>query len=166
MVRLRMMFAVAMGAAVLVVGCGSDEDVSSTPNSASSSAEGSSSFSDKAEFLKRATAICVREREKGFTKVAAYQKEHESEGLSQDALLRKATKVALVQIVEAELAALRALGAPPEDDGEFEAILDAVQKALGEAKQKKTKTGTEVAELLGGADRELREYGLAQCEKE
>jgi hypothetical protein len=162
MARLRMTLAVVMGTAVLAMGCGRSGDSNSSPHSA----EGDSSLPSKAEFVKQASAICLREREGGFARVAVYRKEHSSEGLSGDALLRKATKVALVQIVEAELAALRALDAPAGDEKRFEAILDAVQKAVDETKKRKMKTGTEVAELLGGADRQLRAYGLGQCEKE
>lgn len=182
------MAAVALCFATFSAGCGGGGGSSSEAttgagegggSTASSQAESTAaeateegpSGSGSEGFLEEATAVCEHERENGFAKVAEYQQkvqaEAKSQGLSHDELLRKATRMALIGIVEAELKALRTLEPPPSDNGEFEAMLAAVQKAVNEAKAHETAhtTGTETAEYLGSADKQIRAYGLPRCIK-
>lgn len=151
-----------VAAALIAAGCGGGDE--SEP--ASGSAVNSTQLNSK-EFVKRANAICMRERADSFNQVAAYTREHRSEGLSEDALLKAATKAVLTQTVEDELAALRALEPSAPELSEFEAILAELRLAVEKVKREegKSRTARDVTRDLGAADERLEALGLRRCRK-
>lgn len=169
---------VAAAAAVLILaGCGEADDSSSATGSGGSTAssgseggsglggEAASSSLSKDEFVKKASSICERTRENGFARVAAFKRKYDAEGLPEALALRKATNSTLIAIVEDELNALLALGAPSGEEAEVEAIWTAVEKGVSEAKKAPGKTSNEIADHLAAGDDQLRAYGLETCVK-
>lgn len=157
--RLTTILTATAAAAMIAVGCGSDDDATS------GSAEGDSSSLSKETFVKRASAACSRPRESSLERVAAYQAQHRPDGLPKAELNRRAFRAGLLLTIEAEVAALRKLGAPAGDEEEIEAIITALQAALGEAKEGNRKSFDQVEDYFAGTDKMLQEYGLTGCMK-
>lgn len=179
--RLKTMCAVAIAiVAVTAVGCGGGSDSTSSSSSAgggtSSSAEGGSSSLSKEEFVKQANAACLEARENSFAKIAAYEQHHRSQGLPQPILTQNAVRAVLLSTIEAEIPALRALGAPAGEEEKVEAMLAAQQAALEKAQKLRNKhyslqaakgfqASVEIENDFGGPDKEFVAYGLTSCIK-
>jgi hypothetical protein len=154
------MLVAAIAIAAIVSGCGSDDD------STSSSAASDSSSLSKAEFVKQANAACLGEREDSLEELATYQQRHRSEGLPEAVLAENAFKAVTLSTIEAEIAALRALGLPTGDDGGVEAILALLQADLDKATKLRAKLSSdEVEGYFVNANKKLRGYGLSSCTK-
>jgi hypothetical protein len=149
--------AMAIAALVMMMGCGGGEE-------SSSAGDGSPTLS-KAAFIKRAGIVCYRARKGAFERVAAYSNKHRSEGLPEAVLTKKAIRAGLISTFDAELAALRKLGAPDGEGEEVEAILASLQTSLDEAKEWKKKSFDEVEDYFVDADKKLQDYGLTRCKK-
>lgn len=145
--------------AVIATGCGTS-DSSSTPGSATAEASSPS----KAAFIAKANAACLHEIEGSLERVVDYQQKHRLEGLPQPVLVRRAVRPVLLSTIAAEIADIDRLEPPAGDEEEIEAILAAQRRALAEAKAR-TKSLEDAEDYFVAADRMLREYGIAHCEK-
>jgi hypothetical protein len=167
-------FAIAM----LAAGCGGSDESSgggtpsttgstSTPSSSSESSGGGSltaSSLSKDEYIKQASEACEVERGDLLPKIAAYTKKHESENLPKAVLLAKMIKATLVPTVEAEIEAIRELGAPAGDEEKIERILEAQQAAADRLKKAKSLKSIEQAEEFFSQPTEmLHAYGFESC---
>lgn len=154
--RLNMTLAVliAMAAMTMAMGCGGGGGSTSTAGLS------------KAAFIKQANAACLKEREDSIERVNAYAKKHLSEGLPRGVLTRTAIVAVDLATVEREIADLRKLPPPAEDEEEIEAILAAQQRALEMAKRPQAKSSPKIAvRYFVGANKKLRAYGLTECVK-
>lgn len=118
----------------------------------------------KAEFVKRANAICEKGKKQSLAKMAAYVKnEKGGSGQPSPALLVKAVKAVFIPGVETQIEEIRALGAPPGDEETVEAFLASLEEgvAAGEA------SGGSAAAAFGQSFKRsaklAREYGLDGC---
>lgn len=162
-VRLRVVL-LAATIAVVAAGCGGGDSGDST--SASSSSEEGSGAPSRAVFIEQANEVCLEKREGTLEKVAAYQNAHRSDGLSRAALAKAAVRAALLSTIATEAAALQALQAPAGGEGEVEAILATLERELGEARREAHDNYDEVEDYFADSDREMREYGLVECQKQ
>lgn len=164
--RLGATMAVAMAIVLVAVGCGSSGGGEGDSASGSGSAEAVSSSPEQAEFVKQANAACLKEREDTLTQVGVYKNKYSSEGLSEEALTRKAIKTAILQTLEEEINALQELQPPEGDEEKVEAMLAAQQATFEEAKKQQAKLSTAAIEAsFADSDEDLRAYGLTSCTK-
>ncbi len=140
-------------AATLIVGLGA-----AGCGSSSSSSTTSTTALTKAEFLTKGNAICSRGNK---TLNAAQQKAFGNKKPSQ-AQLTTFVKTSFTPIVQGQIDAIRALGAPSGDEATVTKMLDSAQQGLNKVK-------SNPALLAGGPDsfanfRKLAHpYGLTAC---
>lgn len=162
----RSMFAVALAlvVAVVAVGCGgSDDDAGSAEFDDSSSAEPATSSMTKAQFVNQANRACGAERENLLARAQAYQEETDTfaeEGTPQFA---EATRRIFLSTFEAEVEAVRALGAPAGEKQRIEAVLTAQQEAIDDVAERGVETYAQIEAAFAEASELLREYGLRGC---
>lgn len=121
----RRVLILAVGAATLatVAGCGGD----SAEDQASGDDQTVTAPIAKAEFVRKATAIC-----EGLTERLLEETE-EREGEEQGGSKAEAVRTRLVPIVENEIDELRALGAPKGDEKQLDAIYASMEEVMQSA---------------------------------
>ena len=155
------MLTTIVAVATATIGCGGSE----TRTSASDSGGGGSTPASKAGFVKRASAICARDREGTLERVGAYQERHSSEGLSEAALRKESIISALSSTIQKEIADLNEVPLPRGEEKQVEAILSATRAALDNAKESKVKSPKKFDGYFVDVNQKLREYGLKECRK-
>jgi hypothetical protein len=157
--------AIALGAG----GCGGGSDSASGESTGATATGGGanqtvhSSSLSKAEFIKRADAICTREKTKGLEAMGAYVKESKgAAGQEKAALIGEAIQKVFLPSVQSQVDQIRALGAPEGDEQEVEAILVALEEAVEGASQG-TPSSAHFAQSFSNAGSLAREYGLSGC---
>lgn len=184
--RLIVFLTVLVGVPALAVGCGGDDDggdgaAAGAAGSAETAAGGDASddgLSDgagsaadsvttssltKAQFVKRANAICRQAIEKRLRAFEAYLREN-AEGKTAKQLLTDAVKESFMTGIEAESAKIAELGAPAGEEAEVEAILAAQQAAVDEVRAMETiPTAFAFEPAFGEATKLVKEYGIDAC---
>jgi hypothetical protein len=128
--------AATVAALLLAAGCGS-----SSNGSSSDEVTVQTGSLSKAEFAKKADAICKAARTEFLAKYTSFFKAHESEfgnAKEQKALLGELVETLLVPNIEGEVKQIGELGAPKAYAPEVASFLDALQKRLGEARDEPT----------------------------
>lgn len=157
-------------AGTIAAGCGGGE--ASSAQSGSPIARPSlirTSPLDKAAYRERINAECGRLRGSLMKKAAAYLGSqggvHGPLGSPrEEASNAKLGTSVIVPTVEAEMTALRRLGAPAGDEDKIESILAADQKGIDEVKSlKKTESIQDILDRFAMATQELEAYGLRAC---
>lgn len=141
------------GALVLLLalaGCGSSNSSSSSTTSAVPT-----TGITKADFVKRANAICVKGNAE--SKAAAAKLGANSEG--QIVTFVRSTEVPAVQ---AQIDAIRALGAPPGDAAKIAEMLKLAEHAVKEVKIQPTVISSGV-DVFAGFAHIAHPYGLTSC---
>lgn len=157
--RMTISLAAVVAIAAIAVGCGGGDSGSAT----SAGITVTTSSLDKAAFLKKANAACSKEREKLIPAIEAYFKKYAAK-LPENVLIASMAKAAMVPTVEAEIAAVRKLGAPAGDEDEIATILAAQQKAVDQVKTLKKAPSLEAVEgRFHRATKMYEAYGFASC---
>lgn len=160
--RLTTLLAAIAAIGIIAVGCGGDDEGSS-PASASGGSLPTSSL-DKEEFLKRANAACEKRQNKILAEMNAYVEKRGQVGVGGPQVFVPLVKQVIAPAFEAQLAAVRALGAPEGEEGELEAALAAQEAAIEELKkQKGTDSLDDFEKPFLGATQKLKAYGLTAC---
>jgi hypothetical protein len=141
----------ALALAAFAVGCGGSSEATTVPLS-------------KAQFIKRADAICWRARQR-FN--ALYQPFVKKYGLPEGkrrslAEYAEAVKTALAPSVEWEVKEIRALGAPRGESRTVDAILAAVESGL-EAVERHPGVQADPEKQFAESHKLARAYGLTIC---
>lgn len=151
-------FMVAVALVLLVVGCGGSDGGGDTQSSTIS----------KAQFIKRANAIC-KETKRELIDEALRPLDALPEGSPARRKLEfKLVTTVVAQKFEDEITAIEELGAPPGDEAKIKRILAAIEPAVEEAR---TEPETYVAgkdyrggkEHYGEAYRLAVDYGMKWC---
>jgi hypothetical protein len=138
-----------MAAAVAIVtGCGG---------------EGGGDRLDKAEFIEQAQAACEMEKESLFPGINAYVERNKRPGESPGELRARVFEAVQVPIIEAELAAVRELGAPEGATVGLEAFIEAEQRAIDVAVSADDPSRAEIERNFDAAARLARDYGIPRC---
>lgn len=130
-----------------------------------SSCGGGDATLSRAEFIKRADAICERADKTQAGEAAAYAKAHINaiQGLSRKAAVEKLVGAILGPSVLKEANEIETLGAPDGDEGKIKAFIAAIEEGVKKAEKN---PGT-VEDLSGGpfnhADNLASEYGFQKC---
>jgi hypothetical protein len=159
------LLAASIAIVAMIAGCGGDDSTASNSQSTSDAvvAVTTSSLS-KPEFIKKASAAC-REEKKGLVgEASAYLNKHSSTGLPNGTVIAHMAQAVLVPTIEAEMVAIRKLGAPAGDEEQVETMLGAQQKALDEvAELKEAKSLEAVLAKFADAAKQLEAYGFTAC---
>jgi hypothetical protein len=147
----------------LVLGCGGDDDTEPAASATEQISLETSSL-DRNEFLKRAIAICRREKAGRVAEVGDHMRELAAKGLPADIRNVRTVEAVMKPIVEAQIAGISQLGAPAGDEAELEAALSAQQEALDEVTQEDRIAVKEMYDHFADATRRLSAYGLAPCQ--
>ncbi|HEX5762984.1 MAG TPA: hypothetical protein VFY04_07670 [Solirubrobacterales bacterium] len=162
---------VALTFALGAAGCGDDDEGggTATANGAAAKDSGSASpandgvSSAKEEFIAAANRACAREWRRLVPRISAYNRRFGSaprEGTPAYTDLAEAT---FIPTFEAELDAVRALEAPPSEEGRVEALLADHQEAIGRAAEQEVESFDQLQRALAPTSRSLARYGLTRC---
>lgn len=154
-VRVFALLAGAMLSVLLVAGCGGDSDTGTT----------SAAPLPKAEFIKRADAICAQHLEETRTKFLAYGKSVAKAGetaAEREGHIAVVAETIVAPELRQEIADIRALGVPEGDQGKVEAILVAIEGGITKviAQPRRAVEGSGALEPAG---RLARAYGFQVC---
>jgi hypothetical protein len=150
MLRLLVLFACAVGAALIVAGCGSGGD----SNTASIT---------KAQFVKQADAACKKGEEQIQADFKAYIEGHKNLTNPTEDDFAEVVDTVLAPNVEQEVGEIRALGMPSGDEAKIEAILDSVEEGREEAEADPKNAIQTTPASLEKANKLAKEYGLKVC---
>lgn len=160
--RLTMAFVAMLAISVVIDGCGDSSDSGSTGSAATGSETITTSSLSKAQFIKQGNVVC--EKAHHPDKFEAAFRGFRSKGLSEREAAIEALKVAIVPITEAQIAAIRKMGAPAGDEEAIETALDAQQQAVDKFKTvEPAEAGENPLEYFAGATKQLEGYGLNAC---
>lgn len=142
-------------AGLVVAGCGSSSNSSSTETTAAIT---------KAEFVKQGNAVCVKGEKAQEAEINAYAKKH---GFNENQEPTKAQNVELVETVlapniQSQIDGVKALGAPSGEEQQVNSALELSQQTL-----EKIEASPELAfgkeNAFAAAGKQLHALGLKEC---
>lgn len=181
--------AALIAVAAILAGCGGDSSEetdrvtapdASTPTSTDSTSSDSTSDStaaepssnaapvqasslSKAQFVKQANAICQKTKFDLNKEGEAFVKQHAG-GAQREELFGDLARTIFLPAIEAEMAAIRELGAPKGEEEEVEAILSAQQAGIDEMRELAAAAAvTELESPFAEASKKFGAYGLSAC---
>ncbi len=137
----------ALGA-IAIVGCGGNDDTSTTTAAIS-----------KDDFITQGNQICA-EGNKAFNAAA---QEAFSGGKPTDAEMSKFVDETVVPTVQGQIDDLRALGVPAGDEDQVNAILDAAQSGVDALEADPTLFSSGSGDPFAEANKLANDYGLTEC---
>jgi hypothetical protein len=139
--------------ALLVAGCGGDDDATNTATTTAAPLT-------KAEFIRQADQICLS----GDSRIEAAADDLLAQGGEPPpSEVRRIARRIVVPGLEAEVQAIRALGAPAGDEAAVERILSATERGIAEIEADPESAIEGPTPGLRKAGRLAREYGSAEC---
>lgn len=143
----------ALAVAVVIVGCGGGGGGSSTATASIG----------KAEFVKKANAICAKDEKKMHTDFAVFSSEHNDNPTPSRGEYEEFINQVLEPNMTRQINEIRGLGTPAGDEGGAEEIIAAVEEGLQKAKERPEEVTTHNAEIFAKAIQLATAYGLAAC---
>lgn len=158
----------ALAIGISVAGCGDDSDSGAAGSASGGTSDGAvpaGGSLDKEEFVKRANAACLQQSKDYSAEVTQFIEGNAgAEGLTEQDVALAAIKAIVVPITEAQIAAIRRIGAPVGDEEEVEAALAAQEQAIADVMAAdEIKSSDELDQLVGDATERLESYGLRGC---
>jgi len=144
------LLAAAAVVALIVAGCGGSDS-------------GNASTISKAAFVKKADAICQKGTERMQRAFLSFLNEHKDLKRPSKSEYEKLVGSLLIPSVEREVKELRALGAPGEDEGTVNAIVNALEEGIETAENDPKAVTNNSDVIFGIASRLAGEYGLKAC---
>jgi hypothetical protein len=120
----------------------------------------------KAEFVKRADAVCAETGEQIASGVGSFVAGYdgkEPEGEARAAAEAELVETVMVPNKENEVEQLREIGAPQGDEDQVEAIADALEEGIDEAKKRPEEAVQGKSRSILEAEQLARDYGLKGC---
>jgi hypothetical protein len=121
----------------------------------------------KAEFVRKASAVCVNIKKQISSEFASYLKSQNGEAPKQGAALAAAEAEIVEKILapnrRQEAEELRELGVPSEDGGQAKAISDALEEDIEEAEKHPKMAIRNTATVFAKSNQLATEYGLKEC---
>ena len=150
-----------LAVALILVGCGGGDSDSTTSGSDSSTASLS-----KAEFIKKADAVCAAGGKRTQSEYAAYVEEKKLSSKKEPTPAQYAEVSDEIQVpaFKRQAEELRALGAPTGEEAKVTAILDALDAGIEKVEDANPKKALEsTSSLFAEADKLAIAYGLKVC---
>ncbi|HET8863445.1 MAG TPA: hypothetical protein VFM94_09370 [Solirubrobacterales bacterium] len=160
---LLLLSALILAVAAVFAGCGGSDDDSGDGGSSGGPTVTTSSLSQE-EYVKQASAACEKIRKPLLKEVNAYLVKNDSKKVKEGVLVANMSKAVLLPTIEAEIEAVRKLGAPDGDEEEIESILAAQEASVEEVKGvKEAATLEEIESHFIGASKMYQDYGFTAC---
>ena len=173
----------ALAIALILVGCGGNGGDSTTASDASTSSAASTtspgtdsttspsgdsttSSLSKAEFIKKADAICASGAKRTQSEYAAYVEEKKISGKKEPTPAQYAEVSEDIQVpaFKRQTEEIRALGAPAGEEDKVTALLDAVDAGIEKLEEADPKEALESSSsMFAEADKLAGAYGLKVC---
>ncbi len=162
------LFAGVLAIALILVGCGggSGGGDSTASGSTASSTDSSTASLSKAEFIKKADAICGVDGRRTQSEYARFvEKNKISEGKTPTAAqYAEASEKIQIPAFKRQVEEIRALGAPAGEEEQVAALLDAVEAGIEKLEEVDPKVALESAhQKFIKADKLAVAYGLKVC---
>jgi hypothetical protein len=151
------LFAALAALAMIVAGCGGDDDSTGTTGSLT-----------KAEFVKQGNAICAKgnkELDEDFEKFAKEHNLSENKRPS-NAVLTEASEDILIPVVSDQIEQLRDLGAPAGEEQQVDEILTAAEEGIEKGEEDPVSLTAENGGPFKKANKLAKDYGLTKCGEE
>jgi hypothetical protein len=153
---------------LILVGCGGRGSDSTTSSSDSTTSGGDSSTASlsKADFIKRADAICEAGGKRTQSEYAAYAEEKKLSAKKEPTPVQYAEVSDEIQIpaFKRQAEELRALGAPAGEEDKIDAMIDALDAGIEKVEEADPKKALEsTSSMFGEADKLAVAYGLKVC---
>jgi len=160
--------------ALIAVGCGGGGSGSGGSGGGSSSDETSSGDEagslSKAEFIKQADAICKEGSEEVRTEFATYLKENKIKEIGEGNESKAETEGRIEEVIEAaiptlqqQLDGIRELAAPPADEAQVNAYLEAAEEGIEKGEEDPVELFTATEKVLAKSDKLAKEIGFKVC---
>lgn len=117
----------------------------------------------KTEFVDQANAICKEGKKKGLQEMTAYAQTHANSSQPKLTQLAQALQAAFLPEVQNQVDEIRALGAPPGDEKQVEAVLAALEEGIEASSQASATAGLQLGPNFKRSAQLAREYGLDSC---
>jgi hypothetical protein len=141
--------------AMLAVGCGGGSSGGDTEVTVSSMS--------KAEFIKKADAVCKKGSEAITADYGEFLREHKGVKNPTEALFSELVDRVVAPNLEREVEEIRALGAPKGQEARVEAVLAAVERSLTTAEEEPRNVINDMPKVFGEADKVAKQYGFRVC---
>ena len=150
-----------LAVALILVGCGGGSS-----DSTSASSDSSTSALSKAEFIKKADAICKAGGKRTQEEFAAYIEEKKLSGKKEptEAQYAEVSDEIQVPALKRQAEEIRALGAPAGDEDQITELVDAVDEGIENVEAADPQKALESASpMFAEADKLAVAYGLKVC---
>jgi hypothetical protein len=147
--HLIVLFVAALAVALVATGCGGGDS-------------GPASIT-KAEFIEQADAACKKGEEEIQKDFAVYLQERKNQEKATAQDYAELVETVLVPNAEAEIDAIRALGAPSGDEKKVEAMLTAREESIEMSEKDPQAIIKDSKKIFGPASKLAKEYGLKTC---
>lgn len=151
-----------LAAVLILVGCGGGGSDDST----STSSDSSTAALSKAEFIKKADAICTAGGKRTQEEFAAYTKEKKLTGKQEPtpAQLTEVSDEIQVPALKRQAEEIRALGAPTGEEDQVNKLVDAIDEGIENVEAADPKEAlASLSTLFAEADKLAAAYGLKVC---
>lgn len=155
-VRMSALLAVGLATVVAVAGCGG--------SGGSSAADTTTATISKAEFIKKADAICTNGQKRSQSEFTAFAEENPNPKAKEPTAAEWSeigTQI-LVPALRRQLDEIRQLGSPAKDEAQIEEFLDQTEEAI-EKLEEEPETAKSPAKLLADAHKTIKGYGFKVC---
>jgi hypothetical protein len=159
----RAFFIVIVASLALVVasGCGGSDSSSAAENSRVEVQTGQLS---KAEFVKRAEAICGKLTRQFQIEYGAFTTQHEKQfWVRRSAAISQLAREVFAPNYEKRIEEIAALGAPPSDKAEVEAFIRALEGVVQTVRKDPVKASASLRNVLAKPFQAEQRYGLQGC---
>jgi hypothetical protein len=157
-----------LAVALILVGCGGGGSDSTTTSSDSTTSSGDSSTASlsKAEFIKKADAICAAGGKRTQSEYAAYVEEKKLSAKKEPTPAQFAEVSEKIQVpaFKRQAEEIRALGAPPGEEDQVTALVDAIDAGIEKVEEADPRKALESSSsMFVEADKLAIAYGLKVC---
>jgi hypothetical protein len=156
--------AILVGAALIVGGCGGDGSGDATAGQGVAESVTVSDDLSRAELILEGDKICTQTDKTQEAQLEAFLKDHPNSQSNPKGQAKLVREAGLPPIRE-ELEELAALGAPPGDEKQVEAILEALETAIEKSEDDPASLLKDEDNLFGKVGELAATYGFGACQK-
>lgn len=156
--------AILVGAALIVAGCGGDGSGGATAGEGVAASVTTSDELTRAELILEADRICTQTDKTQEAELKAFLKDHPNSQSTPKGQAKLVREAGLPPLRE-ELQELAALGAPPGEEKQVEAVLKALETAIEKSEDDPASLLKDEDNLFGKVGELAANYGFGACQK-
>jgi hypothetical protein len=143
---------------------GDSQSTSSAAQSETASTTANGSPLSRAQFIKRANAICADSEARMLEKIQAYEKQQPQSANQTEAEKVAAVKsIVLVPVMQETIDGIRGLGVPPSNEKQVDIVLSAMQQENDSLEGHEISSFYEFGDAFQPSDKLAVKYGLKEC---